>query len=78
MANVIISKPDVTTYWVSYGPKGAWYGWFLGKRGELKAWGEITPRQVMVSTWVEVDTYTDRDEWKAVLVGKGIDPDEDE
>jgi len=75
MANVIISKPDVTTYWISYGEKGAWYGWFLGKRGELKAWGTVTPKEVMVSTWVEVDTYTDINEWKTVLTSKGIDPD---
>ena len=72
-----LSKPDVTTYAIVWGPKGAWYGFLLGKRGELKAYSEISPNQSLHTKWDEIDYYTDREEWLAVLAGKGIDPDEE-
>ena len=77
MANVVISKPEVTTYWISYGPIGSWYGFVFGNRGELKHYGEVSPTQVMETKWVEVDQYTSREEWKTVLLSKGIDPDDE-
>ena len=71
-----LSKPDVTTYAIVWGAKGAWYGFLLGKRGELKAYSEITPNQSLHTKWDEIDYYTDRNEWLAVLADNGINPDE--
>jgi hypothetical protein len=71
-----LSKPEVTTYAIIYGPIGAWYGGLFGDRGELKAHAEISPTQSLHTRWVEIDYYTDREEWKTILLNKGIDPDE--
>ena len=76
MPNTKLSYPEVTTYAIIWGPKGAWYGFIFGKRGELKGYAEIGPENCFESKWVEIDYYTDRNEWKAVLIDKGIDPDE--
>ena len=57
-------------------PIGTWLGSLLGKRGELKGYSEITPNQSLHTKWVEIDYYTERTEWKTVLLNNGIDPDE--
>tara|TARA_R100001463_G_scaffold135273_1_gene198397 strand:+ start:57 stop:293 length:237 start_codon:yes stop_codon:yes gene_type:complete len=72
-----LSKPEVVTYAIVWGPIGTWLGSLLGKRGEIKGYSEIDTSQSLHTKWVEIDYYTDRTEWKTVLLNNGIDPDEE-
>tara|TARA_R100000234_G_scaffold45888_1_gene27394 strand:+ start:613 stop:849 length:237 start_codon:yes stop_codon:yes gene_type:complete len=72
-----LSKPSEKTYAIIWGPVGAWYGGLFGQRGELKCYAEIETNQSLHTKWVEIDYYTERTEWKTVLLNNGIDPDEE-
>ena len=51
--------------------------WFIGwdnDREEIKTYGSVLPTQCMISSWDEVDYYTNEAEWLEVLLENGINP----
>jgi|21_taG_2_1085346.scaffolds.fasta_scaffold04241_3 hypothetical protein len=59
-------NPEVKTYLAI---------WNDGKK-QLISYAEVDTNQRFTSKYSDIDYYTDRSEWKTILVNNGIDPDE--
>ena len=45
-------------------------------RSELKTYGSVNTNQVLTSPWNVVDFYTDKSQWRTILVNNGVDASE--
>tara|TARA_R100001463_G_scaffold85079_1_gene139917 strand:- start:57 stop:266 length:210 start_codon:yes stop_codon:yes gene_type:complete len=59
-------NPEVKTYLAI---------WNEGK-AKLISYAEVNTNERFTSKYSDIDYYTDRSEWKTILVNNGIDPDE--
>jgi len=62
MSNIIITKPLVKTFFIAWD----------NDRSKLKAHGVCNINQTVMSTWTEVDLYTNEKEWNQVLTENNI------
>ena len=67
MANSII-YPTQTTYFICYN----------ADRVDVMAYGSVEPTQQMETGQPILDTYLDKSEWLAILLEKGINPNEEQ
>ena len=67
MENSII-YPTQTTYFICYNEN----------RVDVMAYGSVEPTQQMETGQPILDTYLDESEWLAVLLERGINPNEEE
>jgi len=52
--------------------------WFMcwdNERVSIRTYGSILPTQCMETYWNEVDYYLSEEEWLAILLENGINPD---
>ena len=59
-------QPEQLTYYICWDDS----------RSELKTYGTVNTNQVLTSPWNVVDFYTDKSQWRTILVNNGIDASE--
>ena len=61
-----LEYPEQLTYYICWDDS----------RSELKVYGSVNTNQVLTSPWNVVDFYTDKSQWRTILVNNGIDASE--
>ena len=61
-----LEYPEQLTYYICWDDS----------RSELKTYGSVNTNQVLTSPWNIVDFYTDKSQWRTILVNNGIDANE--
>ena len=61
-----LEYPEQLTYYICWDDS----------RSELKTYGSVNTNQVLTSPWNVVDFYTDKSQWRTILVNNGVDASE--